>query len=196
MRAGVLNWPALRRRSSDEQSVPPVCFGRTCCGSRPLGASLPGIVGTATIGDQEVVREAAPSEELMQAFYYMHSVPSREFFLAVVEAGPFSLTPELPEGGVLKIKARGRAEVPVKATFKEGVQPGAITLKADAPPKGFRIQAPAIPAGKTETTVVITTIGQQVRVGQTGVLIITGTMKADKETISGFVPAIPFEIIR
>ena len=42
----------------------------------------------------------------------------------------------------------------------------------------------------------ITTLGQQINVGQTGALIITATMRAGKETISGFVPAIPFQIVR
>jgi hypothetical protein len=161
-----------------------------------IGVISPTIVGTATVGDEEVVREAVPSEELMQAFYYMHNVPSKEFLLAVVEAGPFTLALELPEGGVLKIPRRGEAKVPVKATFKEGVKPGPIALKADSPPRGFRIKVPPIPAKKDQTTIVITTIGQQVNVGQTGVLIITATMRAGKETISGFVPAIPFEIVR
>jgi len=132
----------------------------------------------------------------MQAFYYMHSVPSREFLLSMVEAGPFTLSLELPEGGVFQIPRRGRVEVPVKVTFKEGVKAGAITLKPDTPPKGFRIQAPPVAAGKNETTVVITTLGQQINVGQTGTLILTGTMKAGKETISEFVPAIPFEITK
>lgn len=161
-----------------------------------LGIISPTVVGTATIGQQEVVREAAPSEELMQAFYYMHNVPSREFLLAVVEAGPFTLSVDLPEGGVLKVPRRGEAKVPVKVTFKEGLKPGAVALKADSPPKGFRIKVAAIPAGKDQTEIVITTLGQQVNEGQTGALIFTATMRAGKETISGFVPAVPFEIVR
>lgn len=161
----------------------------------PVGILSPTVVGTATIGDQEVVREAVPSEELMQAFYYMHNVPSKEFLLAVVEAGPFTLSLELPEGGVLKIPRRGAVKVPVKATFKEGIK-GTIILRPDAPPKGFRIKAAPIPAGQNQTTITITTIGQQVNLGQTGALIITGTMRSGKKTISGFVPAIPFEIVQ
>jgi hypothetical protein len=161
----------------------------------PVGILSPMVLGTATIGDQEVIREAVPSEELMQAFYYMHNVPSREFLLAVVEAGPFTLSLELPEGGVLKIPHRGEVKLPVKATFKEGIK-GTVVLRPDTPPKGFRIKAAPIPAGQNETTIVITTLGQQINVGQAGALIITGTMRAGKETISGFVPAIPFEIVR
>jgi len=161
-----------------------------------LGILSPTILGTATIGEKEVVREAVPSEELMQAFYYMHNVPSKEFLLAVVEAGPFKLALEIPEGGILKIPARGEANIPVTAKFKEGVAAGAITLKVDAPPKGFRIQAPPIPAGKDQSTVKITTLGQQIRPGQTGTLILTATMKVEKENVPGFVPAIPYKITR
>jgi hypothetical protein len=161
-----------------------------------IGIISPVVYGTATVGDQEIVREAVPAEELMQAFYYMHNVPSREFLLSVVEAGPFKLRLQLPEEGVLKIPRRGRVEVPVTVVFKEGAAKGAIALKPDSPPKGFRIQATPIPAGKAETTIVITTLGQQINTGQTGTLIVTSSMRVGKETISGFVPAIPYEITR
>jgi hypothetical protein len=79
--------------------------------------------------------------------------------------------------------------------LKEGVS-GAIALRVDAPPRGFRVQAPPIPAGGTETVITITTIGQQVTVGQTGALTFSGTLRAGRETIPGFVPAIPFEVVR
>jgi len=143
-----------------------------------------------------MVREAAPSEELMQAFYYMHSVPSQDFLLTVVEAGPFTLSLDLPPGKVLEIPRRGEAKVTVKVAFKEGIEPAAVTLKAESPPKGFRVKTEPIPVGKNESTVTITTLGQEIRPGQSGTLILTGNMKRGKETVSGFVPAIPFEITK
>jgi hypothetical protein len=82
----------------------------------------------------------------------------------------------------------------VKATFKEGVK-GVITLRPDSPPRGYQVEAPPIPAGQNQTTVTVTTIGQEIRAGQTGSLIITATMRAGNQTISGFVPVIPFEVI-
>ncbi|MFH1920161.1 MAG: hypothetical protein ABIP48_09790 [Planctomycetota bacterium] len=78
--------------------------------------------------DQPVVREAVPSEELVQASYYMHNVPTREFLVAVLERGPFALSLDLPPGEALKLSRLGRAQLVVKASFKEGVKPDTITL--------------------------------------------------------------------
>jgi len=83
----------------------------------------------------------------------------------------------------------------VKATFKEGVKPGAITLRPDRPPRGWKVQVPAIPVGQNQSTITIETTGQEVIAGQKGGLIITATMRVDKETISGFVPVIPYEVV-
>jgi hypothetical protein len=82
--------------------------------SAPIGLLSPKIVGTARIGDKDVVREAAASEDLMQAFYYMHNVPTREMLLAILERGPFTLTLDLPPREVLKVPRSGRVEVAVK----------------------------------------------------------------------------------
>ena len=144
---------------------------------------------------QTIVREAVPSEDRMQAFYYMHSVPTREFLLAVLERGEFTLALDMPPAEVLEVPARGRCELVVKASFKEGVTPDTITLKPSAIPKEWQIKAPPIPVGQTQCTITITTFGNRfVRAGQTGSLIITATMKVGKQTISGFVPVIPYEV--
>ncbi len=44
------------------------------------------LVGSAAISGREVVREAVPAEDMMQAFAYRHLVPARELKLA--SAGP------------------------------------------------------------------------------------------------------------
>ena len=67
----------------------------------------------------------------MQAFYYMHNVPTREFLMAVLERGPFALSLGLPVGEVLKVPRSGRVEVVVKASFKEGVTPDVIKFTTD-----------------------------------------------------------------
>jgi len=144
---------------------------------------------------QTVVREALPAEDLMQAFYYMHNVPCQEFLLAVLERGPFALVLDLPPKEVLKVPARGRVELVVKANFKEGVQPGEIALKPDRIPKEWQIEIPPIAAGQNQTTVKITTFGNMfVHQGQTGSLVINATMKMGNQTIYGFVPSIPYEV--
>jgi hypothetical protein len=161
----------------------------------PLGIFRPKVVGTARIGEQDVVREAVPSEDLLQAFYYMHNVPSQEMLLAVIEKGPFTLTLDLPPREVLQIPRSGRVEFVVKVTYKEGVKPGVITLRPDRLPKEWQIDAPPIAADQTQTTVTITTFGNQaVFAGQRGNLIITASMKTGNATSVGFVPVIAYEI--
>jgi hypothetical protein len=53
--------------------------GRT---SAPLAVS---IVGTARIGAQEVVREAIPAEDRMQAFLWRHLVPASELQVMIFD---------------------------------------------------------------------------------------------------------------
>jgi hypothetical protein len=161
----------------------------------PIGIVSPKIAGTARIGDKDVVREALPSEDLMQAFYYMHNVPTKEMLLAIIEKGPFTLTLDLPPREVLKVPASGRVELVVKATFKEGVKPGEITLRPDRIPKEWQIEVPPIPAGQDQTTIRITVFGNRaVFRGQRGTLVITANMKVGKANVFGFVPAIPYEV--
>lgn len=160
-----------------------------------LGIFAPKVTGTARIGDRDVVREAVPSEDLLQAFYYMHNVPSHEMLLSVIQRGPLMLTLDLPARDVLKVPRTGRVELTIKASFKEGITPGTITLRPDRIPKEWQIEIPPIEAGQTETKITITTFGNKaVFAGQRGTLIVTATAKVGKSSMYGFVPAIPYEV--
>ncbi len=106
------------------------------------------IAGRAVIAGRTVTRDAAPAEDLMQAFFYRHLVPSKE--LAVVVNGqprPFlrdafkiiSATPvKIPMGG----SARVRVSAP-PGNFAERFK-----LELDNPPEGISLtNVRAIPAG-------------------------------------------------
>jgi hypothetical protein len=152
-------------------------------------------VGTARIDGKDLVRQASPCEEVMQAFYYMHNIPSKEFSLAVIEQGPFTLVLDLPPREIVKVPRSGRVEVIVKATFKKGVKPGAIILKAAKIPQEWRVETSPILPGQTQSTIVITTFGNKaVHAGQRGALVLTATMKTGKTSVFGFVPVIPYEV--
>jgi hypothetical protein len=45
--------------------------------------------GQALIGDNELVHEAVPADEMMQAFFYKHLVPSKTLELAISDRGEF-----------------------------------------------------------------------------------------------------------
>jgi hypothetical protein len=161
----------------------------------PVGTYCPTVLGTARIDGKDLVRQASPCEEVMQAFYYMHNIPSKEFSLAVIEQGPFTLTLDLPPREIVKVPRSGRVEVVVKATFKKGVKPGAIILKATKIPQEWRVETSPILPGQTQSTIVITTFGNKaVHAGQRGALVLTATMKTGKTSVFGFVPVIAYEV--
>ena len=127
------------------------------------------IVGHAVIAGKTVTHAAAPAEDLMQAFFYRHLVPSKE--LAVVVAGqprPFmrdafkiiSATPvKIPMGGT----ARVRVSAP-PGNFAERFK-----LELDNPPEGISLtNVTAIPAG---LELVFACDAEKVKPGATGNLI-------------------------
>lgn len=159
----------------------------------PTGVSSPTIVGTATIGDQEAVRKAVAAEELMQAFSLKQNVPTEEFLLAVIEPASFTLSVDVPPGEVLQVAQGSNVQVVVKAIRREGTK-GAIRLSADAPPRGISVRPAAIPANEDEATITLAAL-KQAPVGFRQNIIITGTLRVGKETITGVAPAIPIEVV-
>lgn len=168
-------------------------FTVTAAPDAPLGLFCPTIVGTATIGDQSVVREALPSEDCMQAFIYWHNLPSKDFALSVVKSGSYALSADVPPGKVLEVSQGGNVKVVVKAARQEKAK-GPIRLTADAPPRGITVRPANIPANKDEATVTLTAT-KQAPVGLRQNIIITGTMKAGKATITRVAPAIPIKVV-
>lgn len=91
--------PAVIPAGQDE-----VRFTVTASGDAELGVYSPDVSGSASIAadrrggaDQDSAgrvlrRDAAPAEELMQAFYYWHDVPADQYLVSVVEQRSFSLS--------------------------------------------------------------------------------------------------------
>ena len=226
-------------------------------------------------------RQAIPAEELMQAFYYWHDVPTKEFLLAVVKPASFALSTNTPSTEVHEVLQDAELSVVVKAS-REGLQvpvaraeaekkaedealakvkadlakaktdyaaaekaareakpdeaaglrakataakatldklvadekaanakvaeakknvddaqqaaKGPISLKADTPPKGVTVKTANIPADQTEATVTIK-VTKQVPVGFMQNIIITGSVRAGKDTIMRTAPAIPIRVV-
>ncbi len=153
----------------------------------PLGIHTPTVLGTATIGDRTVTRRALPAEDVMQAFIYHHLLPTREFLLTVVEPGPFKLIPQMPEG-YIRFAAGRTAFVVVKAVRKPQAR-GAIRLTLQNPPKGVNMRGVVIPPGKDEAKAEIRYANQLPSTVRFN-LIIRGTMKAGKKTLTSITPAI------
>lgn len=160
------------------------------------------IVGSALVQGREVVREATPADDMMQAFAYRHLVPANDFAVAVigrVNRGVAWVTHEspirIPVGGTVQVRLGGPAgPLGNRVQLSMGDAPEGITVEtAGGGPSGFTAVFRADPA--------------KVKLGTKGNLIIdafteqTTTQPQTKRTVTrrvplGTVPAIPFEIVR
>jgi hypothetical protein len=166
----------------------------------PLSLTL---LGRAKVQGKEVVRQAVPAEDMMQAFAYRHLVPAQDLEVAVTGKGMnkssirlMSETPiRIPLGGT----ARVQAGVPSTTYF------GKIHLELNEPPEGITIKD--IHSAGYGTELVFTCDASKAKVGQKGNLIVnvllakneaatkTKSLNSARRAPVGTLPAIPFEIV-
>lgn len=159
------------------------------------------VEGRAQIAGTEVARIAMPAEDMMQAFAYRHLVPQQQLMAAVKRAKGKSPQIRVMGKTPLKIKAGAGAEVRVRSPKPPGVQK--IRLQLDEPPSGIAIE------GLTETAdgfVFSVKADAAVKSGFADNLIVEAlaeTVKkrpdsknAPQPVSLGFLPAIPFEVVR
>jgi hypothetical protein len=125
--------------------------------------------GRAMIADKRVIHAAVPAEDMMQAFFYRHLVPSQE--LAVVVAGPerpfmrdafkiISATPvKLLPGGTVRVRVSAPA-----GNFSDRFE-----LELDNPPDGIALTNVSIVPGGLE--LVISCDAEKIKPGSLGNLI-------------------------
>lgn len=165
--------------------------------SVPRDAAMPVfsavITGTATLGNQPLVRKADATESVMQAFSVNHIVPLKDFLVAVIEAPGMTLALEPMPKGVLEVARGSEAKIVVKA-FRQPNVKGPITLAVDGPPAGITVAPATVPPDKTDTTVTMT-ISKDAPIGARSLLLLSGTLKGEKETITRFAPGLPLRIV-
>ena len=162
------------------------------------------------------------AEELMQAFFYTHTVPVAQGYLVVTEAAPFSVEvdvgklskpgktksvgPEARRAGVskknkaldpivLEIPLRTDVSIPVRIIpGKEPLQDkGSITITATRVGPGVEVTPAILKAGETSSNVVIR-CEQPARKGEEGVFIIEAVQRTKKGRIRVIAPALRFRI--
>jgi len=94
------------------------------------GIVSPTFQGKAKVGEAEIVRPAVPAEDLMQAFYYRHDVPTDEMLLGAVELRSIALSNDGPPTQVHEIVQGGNLSVVVKAS-REGLKAALTKAEAD-----------------------------------------------------------------
>jgi hypothetical protein len=164
----------------------------------PLGVVSPSVSGAADVGGQTVVRAAGPAEEMSQAFSYKHILPTQELALAVVSESSsafsaFTLTLSGASTEPIEVVQGGQTEVRVHAVRPPG-DPAVITLRTSDLGPGLAVKlTPIEPADSDET--VIVTVNRNAPVGRLSNLILAGTTRAGKETLSRTLPAITVRVL-
>jgi hypothetical protein len=131
-------------------------------------------IGRATIScdGKQVVHEAVPAEDMMQAFAYRHLVPVKEMKVQVIGRGMVPKTAiRLDDKTPLKIAAGGTA------TFHVAVQLGKnfenIQVELSEPPEGISLQKSSEGPGVIE--IVFSADAAKAKPGQQGNLILMAT---------------------
>jgi len=159
--------------------------------------------GRAVIQGKEVIRQAVPAEDMMQAFIYHHLVPSEEWLVSVSGRGRRSGGVKLLGEEPAKIAAGGTSRIRLSAP--RGLLTGQVKLELSEPPEGIAIQK--ISPEKNGVSILLSVEDGKVKPGLKGNLIVnafteraqrskSGTKKTRNRRVPlGTLPAIPFEIV-
>ncbi|MGA2070497.1 MAG: PPC domain-containing protein [Sedimentisphaerales bacterium] len=161
--------------------------------------------GQAKIDGQTVSRPVSPAEDMMQAFIYMHMVPSQEFM--VMTRFPNRRAPilELVDDNNIKIPAGGKTKVRVKMPKRPMASPPPIYLELSEPPAGLTLGDVNMTPG--EMTFTIAADSNTTKVGLVDNLIVDisadppknpqGDKKRPQQRVYiGTLPAITCEIVQ
>lgn len=170
---------------------------------QPINLRLEGL---AKIDGQTISRPVTPAEDMMQAFIYMHMVPSQEFM--VMTRFPNRRAPmlELVDNNSIKIPAGDTAKVRVKMPKRAAAPAPAIYLELSEPPAGLTLGDVNITPG--ELIFAIAADGNAAKVGLVDNLIVDISADPPKNTQGdkkrpqqqrvylGVLPAITCEIVQ
>lgn len=145
---------------------------------------------------RRVRHDVSAAEELMQAFFYTHTVPVAQSYLVVGPPAPFRVELARPaDAGPLELPLDTEVEIPIRV-LREGKQKFQTPVRVTATRAGKGIVVTAAPVTAQETGGVIKIrCTDPKRVGGEGVFIIEGTQRAKGQKITATAPALPFRIL-
>lgn len=159
------------------------------------------VIGRAIIQQHEVIHEAVPADDLMQAFTYRHLVPAEEALVCVLgPAQRFTVGALGTES--LKIPVGGQARLPVN--IPGSTSWGEVQLALSDPPPGITITNAVL--GQRNGGITFHCDSRTAQAGSKGNLIVNVYAYRDPTTMMGreqrkkprqlltVLPAIPFEI--
>jgi hypothetical protein len=162
--------------------------------------------GQAKIDNQAVSRPVTPAEDMMQAFIYMHMVPSQEFMVMTRFPNRHAPILELVDDNSVKIPSGGTAKVRIKMPRRPAAPAPAIYLEFSEPPAGLTLGDVNITPG--EMTFTIAADSNAAKVGLVDNLIVDisadppknpqGNQKRPQQqrVYIGTLPAITCEIVQ
>ena len=159
--------------------------------------------GQARVGEATVSRPVLPADEMMQAFAYWHLVPAQEFLVAVTGARRFAARIALTDRTPIRIPVGGTAQVHISTPPLPML--ANLQLELSEPPKGVTLQE--VTPAPDGLVLVLKDDAQAAPVGLADNLIVQGFVPANQQPARkaaagpgrvsiGFLPAIPFEIVR
>jgi hypothetical protein len=189
------------------------------------GTYAPRFRAEAEIEGKTVRHNVAAAEELMQAFFYYHTVPVAQSYLVVTAPPTFFVEVPLPAGPV-ELAVDQEVEIPVRITRrpltaeeKARLQPAAPAARAKQNKQKQRANANAADPATLPVRVTALRLGKGVsitsaqfnpgetegvvkikvldpkRAGADGIFVIEGTQRVRGRKISIAAPAIPYKIL-
>jgi len=175
--------------------------------SMPLRPEPPrtlGLEGRAMVNGKEVRRPGVPSEDMMQAFYYHHLVPVKDWMAEVTGvARPNARSGwKMDTETAVKIPRGGTGTVRVFISSPQLAE--TIRLELDSPPEGIAIKD--VETLRDGVALILQADGAKLKAGLKGNLIVDAYMErapnpdttrknARQRVPLGTLPAIPFEIV-
>jgi hypothetical protein len=172
--------------------------------SRPEGPRSLTLEGRATIAGRDVRHVGVPAEDMMQAFYYHHLVPAKQW-LAEVTGAP---RPNLRAAFTIEAESAARlprdGTVAVRVVLNAPRMADTLRLQLNQPPEGITIQEVA--AVRDGVAIILRADAAKLKAGLKGNLIVDAYMEraatqgvtpqaARRRVPLGTLPAIPFEIV-
>ena len=160
---------------------------------------FPVLEGKAIVDGKEVTRIATAAEEKMQAFAYIHPVPSETLLLAFSRSRLRQLKLDASNKEILKIHAGGTATIACTAeSWFRPTSSMSLTFEINNAPEGIKLKNTSFDAGKF----LLTIEADKKLAGYRDNLIIqvfdevTQPSGQKRKTFSGFLPAIAFEVVK
>jgi len=148
--------------------------------------------GKATVNGRTLSRRVVPADDQMQAFAYRHLVPAQE--LAVLVTPSRVNAPAGVVSGMLPIKIPAGETVKAKVTTGQKPSLNGVSFTLSEPPDGVTIGAAEAAADGIEFPI---KVSRTVDPGYADNLLIEVFMTVGgRRTSLGFVPAIPFEVVK